>query len=120
MVSLFLLSCSKDVANKEDVGLQHIPKTASSVSVINLKNLMQKADFEAVQQMDFYQASIEDMKKEGEEVAAAILENPEQSGVDLDKNAYLTYLLDANNPENIFIGLVLNLKDEGGFFFFNW
>jgi len=115
LTAFLFASCKKDVATAEDVGLNHIPQSASSVTTVNIKQLMEKADFETVKSMEFYQAMTAEMKKNDQEIVAAIAQDPSKSGVDLDKNAYVTYILDEKNPENVFTAIILNLNNESDF-----
>ena len=83
---LFLTSCKKAL-NLND-SLTAIPKDAVSVTAINIQSLMQKADFEAVKNMDFYKKAIEETQTKNPAMAE-ILKDPKKSGIDLSKNFYI-------------------------------
>lgn len=83
----FSLAACKNNTQLNDAA-QSIPAKASQVTLINIPSMMKKMDFEAVKQMDFYKALIEDANKENPALAE-ILRNPAKSGVDINKNIYL-------------------------------
>lgn len=83
---LFLSSCKN--SPKLNDSLVAIPHDAVSVTAINVPNLMQKADFEAVKNMDFYKETISEAEKKNPAMAE-ILRDPKKSGIDLTKNMYI-------------------------------
>ncbi|RMF31903.1 MAG: DUF4836 family protein, partial [Bacteroidetes bacterium] len=105
-------ACSPDHAGRADLA-RHIPQDASMVTALDLQALMEKADFEAVRQMEFYQDWIRETSDNP--VARKVLEDPAQSGIDLKGKAFLTYKLDPKNPEFIFIAFLLPLDDAEAF-----
>ncbi|MFT4760659.1 MAG: hypothetical protein ACI9XO_002197 [Paraglaciecola sp.] len=113
--SLFFVACKNDDVSSTDAAINSIPADVSSVSVINIQRLMKKADFEAVKEMAFYKKIIAEVENDGQKAIAKILQDPAASGVDLSKKAYFFSNIDPNNPENIFSGMVLNLKDASAF-----
>lgn len=86
-VGLFLMASCNKTANLDDAS-KAIPKDAVSVTALNLPSLFQKADFEAVKQMEFYKAMVDSANTENAAMAD-ILRDPRKSGVDLTKNVYL-------------------------------
>ena len=86
-LSLFLMASCKNSPNLND-SLTAIPKDATSVTAVNINSLMQKADFEAVKNMDFYKESIAEAEKENPAMAE-IMKDPKKSGIDLTKNIYV-------------------------------
>jgi hypothetical protein len=86
--SFLLFTACKKTVNLNDVSTA-IPKDAMSVTAVNVSSLMQKADFEAVKNMDFYKDGIGKMGNENPALAE-IMKNPTKSGIDLTKNIYLT------------------------------
>ena len=96
-LSLFATSCKNGTSLKEDA-MVNIPANSSSVSAINVKRLMDKADFESMQKMSFYQDFIKDASQ-GNPGVEAILKDPYASGVNLDANVYLVQDVDIMNPE---------------------
>lgn len=113
--SLFFAACQSDTVSTKDAAINSVPGDISSVSSINIKQLMDKADFAAVKEMAFYKEALAELERQGQPAIAKIMRNPAISGVDLEKNAYFISHIDPKNPENIFSGLVLNLKDDGAF-----
>lgn len=83
---VFLASCTKSA--KLDETANAIPKNAVSVTAINLPSLMQKADFEAVKQMDFYKDMVDSASSKNAAIAD-IMRDPKKSGVDFTKNIYI-------------------------------
>lgn len=112
-LSLFATSCKNGTSLKEDAMI-NIPANSSSVSAINVKRLMDKADFESMQKMSFYQDFIKDASQ-GNPGVEAILKDPYASGVNLDANVYLVQDVDIMNPEGAFMGVVASLSDKAAF-----
>lgn len=92
-LSLLILTtaCKKTVELNDASTI--IPNDASSVTVLNIKNLMQKADFENTKNLDFYKNMIAEAEKNNP-AFAEILRNPTKSGISLEKNIYLVNRLD--------------------------
>jgi len=112
---LFLLStgCQKDAKVPADA-LAHVPATASTVTAINLKKLMQKADFESVKKMAFYQDMMAGANNKSPEIGR-ILMDPETSGIDFEQKAYLATDVNKDNPEEMTTFLFFTLKNAGDF-----
>ena len=115
-IATFLLaSCKNDPISSNDVAIHSVPADVSSVTAINIKQILDKADFEGIQKMDFYQKAINESKNKGNVVLAKILNDPSASGVNLEQNAYFFNHIDPKNPENIFSGIIFNLNDASAF-----
>ncbi len=112
-LSLLITSCKNDSSLTEDA-IVNIPANSSSVSAINVKRLMEKADFEAMQKMSFYKDFIKDASQ-GNPGLEAVLKDPYASGVNLDANVYLVQDVDIMNPESAFMGVVASLSDKEDF-----
>lgn len=110
---LFTTSCKKGTTLTEDA-IINIPASTSSLSAIDVKSIMDKADFEEVQKMAFYKDMIKDVSA-GNPGLVAVLEDPYKSGVDLDSKAYIAQDLDLVNPQNAISSVILNLKDKAAF-----
>ncbi|MCP4443225.1 MAG: DUF4836 family protein [Aureispira sp.] len=65
--------------------VKSIPEDAVMVGTMDVKQLMEKADFEAVKQMDFYKDMLAEAEREAPEVVP-FLKNPKESGISLDGN----------------------------------
>jgi hypothetical protein len=106
-------SACKSGSNGESA-INNVPENAAAVVAINLKNLMDKADLDAVKKMDFYQDMIAEAAKQQGETMAKVLENPEKSGIDLTQNAY--FFADMEGQEsNGLVGFVFKITDEKQF-----
>ncbi|RMG79992.1 MAG: DUF4836 family protein, partial [Bacteroidetes bacterium] len=106
-------ACKSDLFEPKDAAA-HIPADVTAITAINARQLMQKADFEAVKEMEFYQAALAEAQKNSPAIAEVMV-NPELSGIDLDKNIYITYDLNPKNPEEIFVATVFSIKDRKAF-----
>jgi len=114
LLGLFLFASCQQGANIEnDKALSQIPANTSSVTAINIKQLMDKADFQEVVKMDFYQDMIGDVTKRTPSIAA-VLNDPYSSGVDLNANAYFIQELDVSGQVP-FNALIVNIKDKAAF-----
>jgi hypothetical protein len=105
-----LNSCA-DSATSEDFVLKSIPQEVSMVTAIDADAILEKADFEQVKKMAFYQELVNETKKFNTTLGD-VLENPSASGLDLTTNVYMAHHFDPNNPEEIFIGVVAAVKDK--------
>lgn len=93
-------SCQKDPAPTDS--LTYLPAEAASVSALNLKQLMDKADFQTWVNTPGFQEMIEEIAAENPTLAA-IVADPQKSGIDLEQNVYLSTLLsDTEEPLMIF------------------
>jgi hypothetical protein len=115
IISLSLLATScKDGSSISEDAIINIPANSSSVSAINVKRLMDKADFESMQKMSFYQDFIKDASN-GNPSVSAVLKDPYVSGLNLDANMYMVQDVDITTPENSFMGVVASLSDKAAF-----
>ena len=94
---LLLTACGDDAPGTgNDAAFAHIPQGVTSVTMIDVGELMDKMDYEAVQQMGFFQEMKRELSEDGNQVLVDVLDDPESSGIDLDQPIYLVYELDAN------------------------
>jgi hypothetical protein len=112
IIVLSLAGCRPDELLPGD-GLAHIPQTVSSVSVLNIARLMEKADFEQVKGMDFYRHVVEEVRSENASFSK-ILEDPAKAGVDLERNVYISVELE-KPEESGFIALLFSIRDKTAF-----
>ncbi|MEK7254184.1 MAG: DUF4836 family protein [Bacteroidota bacterium] len=113
LATLSFFACKKDSVSSSET-LSRIPESATGVSAINLKNLLQKADFEEVKKMEFYR----EMKSKASEknpAMAEILENPMASGVDLEKKIYLFTDANPEAPEEMVTCILVPLRNASDF-----
>lgn len=102
-------ACNNSVANLSGSAAELIPESATAVVSFDLKSLMEKANMDKVKQMDFYKDAVADAAREGGEVAAKVLENPENSGINLSEKAY--FFADLQGKEEGILGLVFKVSD---------
>ena len=110
LFTFLFTSCHDDIFQPKDA-LVNIPEDVSSVSSINVKQLMEKADFESVKQMEFFREAVAEAGRRSPALAK-VMENPELSGIDLEKNLYVTYDINPKNPEEVFVATVFSIKDK--------
>ena len=107
---LSLSSCQKDPVPTDS--LTYIPAHAASVSSFNLQQLMDKADYPTLLQTPGFQKMVEDIADDNTTLAA-VVSNPEASGVDLSQNIYWSTLLsDTDEPLMLFSA---SLSDTAAF-----
>jgi len=111
---VFCFACQNETSTGSDNALEAIPQNATVVTAFDLPTLMQKANFEAIKQMDFYRFFMEKAAEESD-ILATVLANPENAGIDLTKNAYVSIELDPDNPEEIYTGIIFNLVSPEDF-----
>lgn len=107
-------SCQSGANLKSDKAIEALPSNATMVTAFDLPTLMAKSNFEEVKKMEFYQFLMNEAKDESD-ILAAVFANPENTGIDLTKSAYLSIELSPDNPEQIFTGVVFNLASAEDF-----
>jgi len=110
---LLVVACKKEGATP-DGALAYVPATSTSVTAIDLKKMMQKADFESVKQMDFYKKMVSEAERDNPQFAKVLLD-PAASGVDLDSKIYTSTSFNEQNPEWTTTYLFVPLKDAAAF-----
>ncbi|MFT5385857.1 MAG: hypothetical protein ACI81W_003266 [Saprospiraceae bacterium] len=110
-VAIIISSCTDTQIVSSDSVLKSIPKDVSMVTAINAEAILEKADFDNVKEMAFYQELINETKRYNATLGE-VLANPAQSGVDLSKNIYISHLLDNDNPEEVFVAVIASVKDK--------
>ena len=108
---LFLSSCGNKVSEKDRMA-NFIPADAGVVVRIHPDVLMEKADYEALKQMAFFKDGLAEAKKENE-VLAAVLDNPANSGVNLEQSSFMAFVFNAQ--KNPGVGIYLPLADRAKF-----
>lgn len=111
---VFLFTACQDDAFEPKDALANIPEDVSSVSSINIKQLMEKADFESVKQMEFFQEALSEAERRSPALAK-VMADPMLSGIDLEKNLYMTYDLNPKNPEEVFVATIFSINDKNAF-----
>lgn len=91
-----------------------VPENSTMVVGINLKSLMEKADMDAVKEMDFYKDMVAEAARQQGETMAKILENPEKSGIDLNESAYFFMDMDKKSQSRL-IGFTFKIADKDDF-----
>lgn len=119
LLSYFLLaiicwSCQQEGQKSGDRALEALPVNATVVTAFDVPTLMEKANFEAIQQMEFYRFFAEKAQEESD-ILATVFANPENAGIDLTKKAYLSIELNPDNPEEIYTGIIFNLASSEDF-----
>ncbi len=108
---LFLASCGTSISEKDKMA-NYIPDNAGMVMRLNPQSFMDKADFEAVKKMPFFQDMLKEAKAESKELAG-IFENPANSGIDLTKSSFISLFFDGKKEPRI--GVYLPLDDRSRF-----
>ncbi|MCB0706257.1 MAG: DUF4836 family protein [Saprospiraceae bacterium] len=103
-------SCKKDLTVDSKDSLAIIPATTGMLVAFNLPSLMEKADFDYIKTLDFYQEVMEEAAGENKKLAG-ILSDPASSGVDITQKMYLAVNMDSENSEDVFGGFVLSLNN---------
>ncbi len=110
-LGLLFFACQKDIT-QEQQGLSHLPASADMVLAFDVPQLMEKADFDGFRQMPVYQEFIREIAEENS-AFAKIVENPSTSGLDLDKQFFISMeRLDLSKEE---IVVVLPIADSTAF-----
>ena len=110
-LTLTIYSCGGSAATSKEDTLKNIPQNVSMVTSIDADEILKKADFESVKNMEFYQKMI-DETKQFNSTLAEVLVDPSASGVDLSKNIYIAHQVDSENPEDVFVAIIASVKDK--------
>ena len=84
---IFAVSCQSEHEDRTDA-LKYIPEDINSLMIIDVPDLMAKADYDALIQLPAYRHFILQAAHENATIAA-ILEDPRNSGLDVDQHFYL-------------------------------
>ena len=115
VTSLIFISCKKSGNHSStNDSLTNIPQDVSMVTAINMDQLLTKADWNSVTQMEFFQNMIEDVQRQAP-AFAKLLQSPYESGVDMKKKAYISYDVDPMDSKKVFTALTMNIKDIKSF-----
>lgn len=105
------LSMGSGLSN--EAALEYISEDANMVASINMNALMQKMDFEAVKQMDFYKEMLQNAKAETPQLVY-LLDNPAESGIDLNKDIYVSFDISGDVNEMV-AQFVMAIEDKAKF-----
>ncbi len=111
---LFTFSACDKGGNLKKDALINIPNDVTMVTAVDLPTLMEKADFDQVKTMEFYQEVIK-KANEYNPVLGEVVVDPAKSGIDLSKSFYIANEVNPDNPEEMFVGVVFSLKDAKAF-----
>jgi hypothetical protein len=114
LVAFAFTSCDKGGPTGAADGLSIIPADAGMVVGINVPALMEKADFETMKTMEFYQDGLAEVMEESPAMAE-IMADPSKSGIDLSKHAYVAIDIDPEVPDNVFVAFIMSIANEGDF-----
>ncbi len=113
VLALAFASCSEDLTGRADV-LSYMPADASLAFTFDLPSLMKKADFEQMRQMAFYQAFLNEVERV-DPYFRPLFEDPEKAGIDLGRRSGLFVRLRPEDPEVVWIAMVVPLADADAF-----
>ncbi len=112
-LTLTLYSCADELTGKADV-LAHMPADASVAFTFDVPTLMEKADFERMRQMAFYQQFLKEVERV-DPYFHPLFEDPAQAGIDLGRRSGLFVRLRPEDPEVVFVAMVVPLADADAF-----
>lgn len=114
-LSLVFQSCKE---KKGGGAAAYVPNDGTFlVYSIDFQNLMEKADYEKIKELDFFKDALKEAARESE-VAAEIMKDPTKSGLNLAQDAYFFLNFeDVKSPEDLdgFGGLVMSMSDKSQF-----
>lgn len=110
LLLLSIMACKKDAVTSDDA-LSLVPMNSAGVLRVDIPSLMKKADFEALRKTEMYKQSVEDAREKNPSLAKA-LEDPAESGIDLEKMGYLFFHVNPENTRETFNGFLLSLADS--------
>ncbi len=111
---LFLASCKTGGDIKMDAAIQHIPSDASQVTVIRVPQLLEKVSFEDLKKTPAYQQVWAEAERQ-DPLAAKILKDPRETGVNLEQNFYVFTDVNPNNLNDMLNGMMVNISDPAKF-----
>lgn len=112
-LTILFTNCSTPLA-PPDAALSHISSEADLIIVMKPAQLMEKADFEAIKQLDSYVENLERMQKNSPALSQ-IFADPSKAGIDLEKNIYSAYEVSPLGKGQETVTISLNLKDKAAF-----
>ena len=112
VVAIGMSSCGGS-ENMDESAINLVPETSTIVVGFDIKSMMNKADMDAMKEMDFYQDMLAEAAADMGESMAKVIENPEMSGVDLEKNAY--FFMDVKGEDDVLVGIAFRIADKANF-----
>ncbi|MBI5915629.1 MAG: DUF4836 family protein [Bacteroidetes bacterium] len=112
-VILLIAACKKEAKMPGDA-LAYVPANSTAVTAIDLKKLMQKADFESIKKMEFFQNMVKETQDENPQLTKVLLD-PAASGIDLESKIYTSTSFGEENPEEVTTYFFIPLKDASAF-----
>lgn len=94
--------------------LNKIPADAVSVMSFNPQKLLDKADWESVKKMEFFQDALKEAKQDSD-FAAQVMQNPQESGINLSSNVYVFSKVQGDDILNSVTGITMTLADKAKF-----
>ncbi len=112
--ALSITACKRDAAIPKDAALEYIPADASQISIIRLPQILEKIDFESLKNEEFYKNMIS-AAADRDPIAPRILQNPQESGINIQQNAYLITDINPSNTSDMLNAMVFNIGDVAKF-----
>jgi|GEM_PF-2045308 len=112
LLALVLLgtACQTDNAEKTSA-LRYIPDDMNSLLIIDMPDLMAKADFAEIKELDFYKKFLLSAANEKPSIAR-ILEDPAASGLNIDEHFYLAMKVKSTRGAPDFAAFVAPIQDK--------
>lgn len=99
LISLFTFSCQQENTEKNDA-LSHLPASVDVVLAFDVDQMMDKAAFEQVTQMPFYEEIVRETAEENQ-AFAKILKQPSSSGLNMNSKFFVGLERDGRDMEQI-------------------
>lgn len=110
---LCLLAFSQCREALPDDAVAYIPEQTTAVMTFKAEQLMDKAAFDEVKQMAFYQEMLAEVRQENP-AFAQVLEDPALAGVDLSKNIYMTMVMEEADAPPM-AAVLFSIADKSAF-----
>lgn len=113
LLSIFAFTACQQAPPAPDDSLGYLPEETAMVTAIKLEQMMEKADFDQLRQSEGFQKLISKINEE-DPLMAKILQNPQLSGVDLNKNIYFAFVPGGTGDDMIAL-VTCSLSDPTAF-----
>lgn len=111
---VFIVSCQSEHDYKKDA-LKYIPDDINSLMIIDMPDLMAKADYDALIQLPVYKRFILEAANENPTIAK-VLEDPRRSGLDVSQHFYFAmqqdFLSQRSRSDKGYLAFVAAVEDK--------
>jgi uncharacterized protein DUF4836 len=114
LAAFFTFTSCQDDTTLNDTAASYIPASATSAASFHPQNMMDKAGYDGFEDLDFFKKMVSETAGNNP-LLSQVLEQPELSGVDLDKPVFMAQKLMGEKEQQNTSMIFMSLKNAGDF-----